>query len=573
MEKEGTGRRGMNLRGKFTLGILILGAALMATVLTMTSAFYREANLEKYRDIVAGCVQVASVLVDGDDVERYLRTYETDEKYSETVAILQSIADFNKLTYLYVYLPRWDEGYCEFVFNIIQTGLLPAAVDPSLGYRMELLDPEEDSSIAVIRQVMDTREPNLDLNLTVSQYGTLASAFSPVMNSRGELVAVLGADVDAQKVFNDLNRIMLIMGSIILLLIALTVFFFQLYFTRTMIAPIQVLVAHAQNFVNNRNGQGNLYLEPVRIRTGDEIEGLAAAFNQMARDIGQYIENVTRLTQERQRLEAELAVAARIQASVLSLDFDIAPNPGDFSVFAVMDPAKEVGGDFYDFLMLDGRRLVLTVGDVSGKGIPAALFMMMAKAIIRARLMGEKLLSRAFETANDLICQNNGEDMFVTVLCVLLDIETGEITLLDAGHGSPVLIAADGGFERLSTQTGLFMGAMEGQKYGVTVSRMRSGDRLLLYTDGVNEADDPEGRFFGNDGLMRSIKAHSGMGNLEALLTGIREDIRGFAGAAPQYDDITMLAVRYGNEHGEEIAPDGLGIPDVRCGNEAAADA
>jgi sigma-B regulation protein RsbU (phosphoserine phosphatase) len=547
MEAEKTDRRGMNLRGRFTVGILILGVALLGTILTLTYVFYRAANLEKYRDIVAGCVQVAAELVDGDDVERYLATREPDEKYYEIEAILQSILDFNQLTYLYVYLPVWEEGYSEFVFDLIRTGA-PPLEDTSIGHRLALEDVRDDSSIAVVRQVMETRQPNLNLNLTVSQYGALASAFSPLLNGRGALVAVVGADVDVQQVFNDLNRIMWIMGAIISLLIALTIFFFQMYFTRTLITPLQVLVAHVQNFVSNRNEDGGLRLAPVRIKTRDEIEGLAAAFNQMAQDIIQYIDHVTRLTQERQRLEAELAVAAKIQASVLSLDFDIAPRPEDFSLYAMMDPAKEVGGDFYDFWMLDDRRLALVIGDVSGKGVPAALFMMMAKAIIRARLMRDAWLGHAFETANELLCQNNGEDMFVTVLGVLLDIETGELIMADAGHGQPVLISEDGAQERLATKTGLFMGAMSGAAYGVTRARMKPGDRLLLYTDGVNEANDPEDRFFGNDGLMKSIKTHADAGDLASFLAGIREDIRVFAGGASQSDDITMLVARYKHE-------------------------
>ncbi|MDR1205282.1 MAG: SpoIIE family protein phosphatase [Peptococcaceae bacterium] len=544
METGEARRRGMNLRGKFTVGILILGAALLATILTLTYFFYRDANLEKYRQIVAGSALVASELVNGDDVEAYINGREADERFYEMEDKLQSILDFNQLTYLYVYLPVLDEGYCVFIHDMAKAGTL-SPEEKALGYTMALDDPEIDASIDIVRRVMETLEPNLELNLSNSSDGYLASAFCPLLNSRGELVAVVGADVDVQRIFDDLNRIMLIMGSSISLLIALAVFGFQMYFARTMIAPLQMLVAHVQNFVSIRDEQGELYPDPIQINTRDEIEGLASAFNQMARDIVRYIEDVTRLTQERQRIEAELSVAAKIQASVLSHDFDIAPNPEDFSLYALMDPAKEVGGDFYDFWTLDDHRLALVVGDVSGKGVPAALFMMMAKAIIRARLTRDSLLSHAFEAANELLCQNNGEDMFVTVSTVALDTGTGEILIADAGHGSPILISADGTAERLATETSLFMGAMEGVTYGVTSARMKPGDRLLLYTDGVNEADNPEGGFFGNDGLLASIQAHGGERDLKAFLTSIREDVRAFAGEAPQADDITMLIVCY----------------------------
>ncbi|MDR1061882.1 MAG: SpoIIE family protein phosphatase [Clostridiales bacterium] len=575
-------RRGMGLRGKFAVGIMILGAALMTAMLTLTYALYRNASLEKYRHIVAAAAQSAAQLVDGDDARRYLDTGEPDAQYYATAALLQGILDYSELTYLYVYLPRWEEGYCEFVFDAEQraeaapaapgagaaaaggtgaggagsraagsdaaapgAGMDDAAPASALGTRMEILGPEQDSSVTAVRQVADTLRPNLELNLSHSQYGSLVSAFCPLLDSRGELAAIVGADVDVRHVFAEVNRIALLTGAIIALLVALAISLFQMYFARTMIRPIRALAAHAQNFSRRRNEQGRLYLEPIRISTRDEIEDLAEAFAQTARDIIQHVDDVTRLTDERRRLEAEMGVAARIQASVLSHDFGIAPNPGDFCLFAMMDPAREVGGDFYDFFMLDGRRLALIVGDVSGKGVPAALFMMMSKSIIRARLGRGAPLAQAFAEANSLLCQNNGEDMFVTVLCALLDIETGELAIADAGHGPPVLIGPDGAARKLETKPSLFMGAMDGVAYAATGGRMSPGDRLLLYTDGVNEAMDSDGRFFGEDGLMASIRAHGGDAGVASLLARVREDIRAFAGAAPQSDDITMLAVRY----------------------------
>jgi sigma-B regulation protein RsbU (phosphoserine phosphatase) len=516
-------RRGMRLRGKFTIGLLILGAALMAAILTLTYVFYRNASLEKYRHIVASAVQMAARLVDGDDAERYLGTLEPDDAYYATESLLQGVLDYHGLTYLYVYIPRWEDGYCEFVFDVAQRpegGAAPEPGNSAIGSRMEILGPEEDSSIAIVRQVTDTLRPNLELNLSVSQFGSLASAFCPLFDGRGELAAVVGADVDVRHVLGEINRFMLIIGSIIAALIALAVFVFRQYFARTMIRPLQELAAHAQGFAGRRNEQGRLYPDPIRISTRDEIEDLADAFNQTARDIIQYVDDVTSLTRERQRAEAELGVAARIQASVLSHDFCIAPAPGAFSLCAMMEPAKEVGGDFYDFLMLDDRRLALIVGDVSGKGVPAALFMMMAKSIIRAQLGRGGQLGLAFAEANSLICQNNGEDMFVTVLCVLLDTDTGELAIADAGHGPPVLIGADGACGKIETKPSLFMGAMDGVAYSVAGGRMSPGDRLLLYTDGVNEAGDAGGRFFGNDGLLASIKAHAGGGGANGGTVG-----------------------------------------------------
>ena len=306
-----------------------------------------------------------------------------------------------------------------------------------------------------------------------------------------------------------------------------------------------MLVDSAHNFVSNNyiNGSGAVS-KLVQINTRDELQSLAEAFNKMSVDIAQYISDVTSLTNERERIAAELSVATKIQDSVLPHKFDVAPNPGDFRLYGTMNPAKEVGGDFYDFFMLDDDHLCMVIGDVSGKGVPAALFMMMAKSVIRDNMLRGNSLADAFIDANNSLCEGNEEGMFVTVLCALIDLRTGQMQVVDAGHGCPIRINREGAIDEIKTKRGLVMGGMEGIRYRTIEAQLSPGDMMYFYTDGVSEADNPEKELYGKDRIYKSLERHW-KGNLENMLTGIHEDLSVFANGAPQADDITMLAIHY----------------------------
>ena len=422
----------------------------------------------------------------------------------------------------------------------------PEAIEVIYNWEMdEGYSLEEDASVPIMRNVIETLEPNLDLNLAEGEFGALASAYVPLVNSRGEYVAVIGADVAVEQVYDELNRIIVILAAIVIGVILIVSVLFSLYVRRNMIRPLQMLVDGAHNFVSNNyiNGSGAVS-KLVQINTRDELQSLAEAFNKMSVDIAQYISDVTSLTNERERIAAELSVATKIQDSVLPHKFDVAPNPGDFRLYGTMNPAKEVGGDFYDFFMLDDDHLCMVIGDVSGKGVPAALFMMMAKSVIRDNMLRGNSLADAFIDANNSLCEGNEEGMFVTVLCALIDLRTGQMQVVDAGHGCPIRINREGAIDEIKTKRGLVMGGMEGIRYRTIEAQLSPGDMMYFYTDGVSEADNPEKELYGKDRIYKSLERHW-KGNLENMLTGIHEDLSVFANGAPQADDITMLAIHY----------------------------
>ncbi len=247
---------------------------------------------------------------------------------------------------------------------------------------------------------------------------------------------------------------------------------------------------------------------------------------------------------EKHRLDNELMMATRIQAETLPSIFPAFPDRNEFNIYATMNPAKEVGGDFYDFFLIDEKHLGLVIADVSGKGIPAALFMMVSKILIQnCALMGHSP-EKVLEIVNQQICSNNPERMFVTVWYGCLDLETGDLQAANAGHEYPILKNANGHFSLVKDKHGLVIGAMMNKKYRQYELHMEPGSKLFLYTDGVPEATNAQNELFGTDRLVQALRATEDEKPKE-ILSKVRTTVDEFVKDAPQFDDLTMLCIEY----------------------------
>ncbi len=278
-------------------------------------------------------------------------------------------------------------------------------------------------------------------------------------------------------------------------------------------------------------------------RTNDEIEVLAEAFAMLSKRTLDYIAQITRITAEKERIGAELKLATRIQADMLPNVFPAFPERSEFDIYASMTPAKEVGGDFYDFFFIDDDHLGLVMADVSGKGIPAALFMMMSKILVNnfAAMGGSP--AQVLQQVNAQICKNNKEEMFVTVWLGVLEISTGKVTAANAGHEYPIIRNADGGFEIFKDKHGFVVGGMEGIRYKEYEFTLEKGGALFLYTDGVAEATNAQNELFGTERMLEALNAVPDA-DPKTLLGNMKNAINGFVGEAPQFDDLTMLCVK-----------------------------
>lgn len=277
--------------------------------------------------------------------------------------------------------------------------------------------------------------------------------------------------------------------------------------------------------------------------TGDEIQTLAESFESMTVRMKKYIDEVTRVTAEKERIGAELNVATQIQADMLPRIFPPFPERSEFEIYATMDPAKEVGGDFYDFFLIDDDHLGLVMADVSGKGVPAALFMVIAKTLIKNRaLMGDASPAQILQYANEQLCEGNEAELFVTVWMAIIELSTGKGKAANAGHEHPAIKRADGKWELCIYRHSPAVATMPGIKFAEHDFELHPGDKLFVYTDGVPEATNADNELFGPDRLVDCLNREDAT-STDRLLQNMRDDINAFVGDAPQFDDITMLGL------------------------------
>ena len=290
-------------------------------------------------------------------------------------------------------------------------------------------------------------------------------------------------------------------------------------------------------------GSGNLDYH-LEVKTGDEVEDLANAFNKMTDDLKTYTKNLKETTAAKERIESELKIAAEIQVSMLPRIFPPFPKRKEFDIFATMDPAKEVGGDFYDFFFIDDNKLCFFIGDVSGKGVPAALFMVISRTLLKTEALRGFPPNEILFRVNNILCPDNDACMFVTIFCGILNIETGEIQFANAGHNPPLVCTGEYGFDFIQMPRGFVVGTMEDTKFESKKLILKPNDVIFMYTDGVTEAMNPEARLFSGERLKQSLSNLKGK-DITNIIHEIRVQIKTFAQRTPQSDDITMLALKY----------------------------
>ncbi len=319
---------------------------------------------------------------------------------------------------------------------------------------------------------------------------------------------------------------------------------------------VETLTNAFQAMKSTINEKGNSGAESYLLRSKDEVSTLTNAFQVMRNSLKEHIRQLTETTAAKERIESELGIAHDIQMALLPKTFPPFPDRHEFELYATMQPAKEVGGDFYDFFFVDDTHLCLVIADVSGKGVPAALFMAMSMTLIKATaryaLAPDEILFRV----NNELARENDSCMFVTTFFGILDTETGELTYANGGHNPPLHLKQKGAVAWLPISGSLMVGAMEDAPYRSEQLLLEPGDSLFLYTDGVTEAMNTKGELFSDKRLEQNLAALQSS-EITDIVNGITENIAKFSGDAPQSDDITMLMIRYlGRTDGNEGRPE-----------------
>ena len=313
-----------------------------------------------------------------------------------------------------------------------------------------------------------------------------------------------------------------------------------LVLSKRIVKPLGIMTERVQSLGGNNL---QFFMEDA-YRTGDEIEVLADAFATLSARTLQYVDQVQRVTAEKERIGAELSMATDIQASQLPRLFPAFPNRPEFDVYASMTPAKEVGGDFYDFFLVDDDHIGLVMADVSGKGVPAALFMMISRVLIKSHLQNGETPGEALENVNDQLFEGNDAELFVTAWVAVLEISTGKGIAVNAGHEHPALRRANGQYELVVYRHSPAVATLEGIPYKEHTFQLNPGDSLFVYTDGVAEATSADKELFGTERMLEALNRDPDAEPM-GVLKNVMDGINAFVADAEQFDDITMLCLKY----------------------------
>ena len=412
--------------------------------------------------------------------------------------------------------------------------------------------PHEDINVFVNGRDLEDYEKKVgidnEMQATITDhesYGIRCTAAS-TLYTNGRYVIAMFVDEKLDSVIN-ISMAFLIQYVILLVIITLLASFIGMNLMRKItVKPINKMARAALKYGADTNKQGGTkYFDTLNIHTGDELEMLADALGDMEDELGTYMTDLTHATAEKERIATELSLAANIQKSMLIEGFPAFPDRTEFDIYASMEPAKEVGGDFYDMILVDDDHLAIEIADVSGKGIPAALFMMASKIMLSGKIKDGMSPAEILAEVNDKISVNNEQEMFVTVWLGILEISTGRMIAANAGHEYPIIVHSDGTAEIIKDKHGFVIGGMAGMKYTDYEIDLKPGDNVFVYTDGATEATSLEEELFGLDRLIEAAGNAGSDPGPRDIMGCVRNAITEFTVDAEQFDDLTMLCMKY----------------------------
>lgn len=556
----------LSLRQKTVCMILLLALALTITAAAVGYDVYAGTMDAHYQMLAMNVSKTAASLVNAEEVgelvaqvmEIYRKdpapTYDSDEEWAEYLSQYTGISEQESFTTLYDTLYKIKTAnnvlsmYISYMDSESMTGIYIIDAD-----KTETGCPTGTWDIIYPQNYEAMKHPENGFEAYITdteEYGWLCSAGAAVLDDSGKAVAHVFTDISMESVMADRQAFLMRLCAILIGITTVITLALIKVVNTALVKPINSLASAASSYVEAKEEGEVSALALLDIHTGDEVENLSHALKRMERDINGYIENLTHVTAEKERIGAELSVATHIQASMLPCIFPAFPNRREFDIYATMTPAKEVGGDFYDFFLVDDDHLAVVIADVSGKGVPAALFMVIAKTLIKDHTQSGKPPEEVFTEVNRQLCEANDENLFVTAWMGVLEISTGKLVYVNAGHNPPVIGRKNGETEFLRSRPGFVLAGLDFTKYRAGSLELMPGDLLYLYTDGVTEAMNTAQELYGEERLKRTLDANVSAAP-EEIFKAVKKDLDDFVADAPQFDDITMLAMRYlGREGG-----------------------
>ena len=534
----------LKLMPKFIISLAVL--AIILTIVISLFSYHTSKNYleEMYAErVMVNCNAIAAMM-DPEDIRTILAPGGNETAlYEKTVELFNKLKADGEVTYLSLTVPDAEAVTFYIDAMVPEMGDDPANQLP-YGTRILYVDAASDETdLKNYEIVWELYAQNKGLDVpcvTDNAYGYNYTGVAPILGEDGNAIAEIQYILDMAEVRAYLNGVLIKMLVISLIITVLAMLCYIVVVRRMVTQPIGRLA----KFTEEITDASGITDKRADVRTGDEIESLNDSFNYMLDELGVYIDNLSTVTAEKERIGAELNIATQIQADMLPRIFPAFPERKEFDLYATMGPAKEVGGDFYDFFLVDDDHLALVMADVSGKGVPAALFMVIAKTLIKNRAQLGESPAEILKNVNEQLCEGNEAELFVTVWLAILEISTGKGLAANAGHEHPVLRRKDGSYELVTYRHSPAVATMEGLRFREHSFELHPGDRLFVYTDGVPEATNAKNELFGSERMLAALNADPDVPP-EQLLSNVRAAIDAFVGDAPQFDDITMLGFSY----------------------------
>lgn len=530
--------------GKKTLLIVSFFAFVIVSGVVSAGFFvFTQSNNNSYMLQAKHAVSTALLFIDADSIKQYKEQAEDnvpkdeimDAKYYLMLQELKIIKDSNNLSFLYIVDVDYDR--CLYIMDTSDDNT-----------KIEVGRTQQTSMED--KNFLDEKQYEKDgFSRRSAKYGEMCSSAAPIKTESGETVAYIFAEHNMEQI--QLERFFFMLRAVVVLCAfsSVVVFVSMKMIRIAIINPINGLSFAARGFVTEGDHESNQFpLSSLNINTGDEIENLYKSIMIMENDINEYIYNLQKVMAEKERIDAELSVASTIQTAMIPDDFK---PESRLSLAAEVKPAKEVGGDFYDYMYLNEDHIAVIVADVSGKGVPAALFMVIAKTLIKNQLMSGLSPSNVFETVNNMLCERNKAEMFVTAWLGVLELSSGRLTYANAGHNPPLLKKQGKNYEYLRCRSGIMLGGITDMKYRQFECVLDIGDSLFLYTDGITEASNLNSELFGEKRLKDALSENN-IEQCEQVLKYINTKIDDYVRSAEQYDDMTMLMLKIPGEYVEK---------------------
>lgn len=471
------------------------------------------------------------------DINELLNNPDSVE-YRIAAKTLRWICKTNHLEYMYIYIPNDAENKVTYVMTVAEDD----AENESASELRSAGTEVEHSLWSAEKKAWENPDTVTYHEYQNEDFGSFYTAFSAVKDKDGKPVALVGADYSMTQIFAEIFFYTALRMLALLAILAIVFVLLRIFVSRKMYNPILLIFERIHEYFSDKADGQNTHkaFEPIKLDTEDEIQLLADYFNNMADNVESYVQKNAALAGEKARNETELEVARRIQYGITAREKNIT-YADCFDVSARMESAKQVGGDFYDCFILPDGNVCAVIGDVSGKGVAAAMFMAFAKTLIHEKMTENADPDKALAEINREICSSNPEGMFVTVFAVIFDKNSSSFSYINAGHNKPVIIR-NGSAELLDCRPCIMLGVFDDAKYVVNSSSFEENDIICLYTDGVNEATNCKNEFFGNDRLISACQ--NAEQTAKGVCDGVYNTLTEFTKNAEQFDDITIVAVK-----------------------------